>query len=137
MTTSPGSPPCRKIRYEDEQAARLCLLHIIQSRSPGVTQRERTVYQCPACGWWHLTSQPQHSTARRRRVRDRQREQVRSITELLTTHASTIMAAFGAAIEHAADPDQAEAYRLVAEAIQRHAAAFAAGQRGNDAGGRR
>lgn len=48
--------PCSKVGYPDEEAAAAALLHAWRHPSP--RRRERRYYECPACGYFHLTSQP-------------------------------------------------------------------------------
>ena len=46
----------KKVRYRDELAARMALA---KTRSPArrnSSRDEASVYRCPSCGGWHLTS---------------------------------------------------------------------------------
>jgi len=57
--------PCVKKTYMNKQAAKLRLSYVRALRR-GQSERgellpgkggERTIYRCPTCGYWHLTSQ--------------------------------------------------------------------------------
>lgn len=53
---------CRKAdhAYPTERDAQIALVEcIIQANLGNKRRRERAHYQCPRCGLWHLTSQPQ------------------------------------------------------------------------------
>lgn len=53
-----------KARYRDRIAALLALTSI-DNADPN--RRERRAYKCPLCRGWHLTSQKQRTTSRRRK----------------------------------------------------------------------
>jgi hypothetical protein len=49
-----------KLKYRDEQDARAALVGCIMRRQAGDRKRRETdVYECRACGRWHLTSMVQ------------------------------------------------------------------------------
>jgi hypothetical protein len=48
----PLSPPCRKTIYQTREEAEDMIKYIKETR---ITRPVRT-YQCPVCGFWHLTS---------------------------------------------------------------------------------
>lgn len=52
---------CRRTGKEQftRRQARAVLVGVVMARNRGnVTRRERRIYKCPLCGWWHLTSSP-------------------------------------------------------------------------------
>lgn len=55
MTTKTRCEATRKFQYVDEEQAIAAALR--RSRAAGPLR----VYRCPACGWWHLTSQPKRA----------------------------------------------------------------------------
>lgn len=50
---------CRKRTYFSELRAMIALIEVQKRRGTGKT--ERSVYRCPHCRNWHLTSQPQRA----------------------------------------------------------------------------
>jgi formate dehydrogenase maturation protein FdhE len=48
---------CRKRKFRDEIAARLALASTRRQRHTHGEKEEASVYHCPICGSWHMTSQ--------------------------------------------------------------------------------
>jgi len=49
---------CTKQRFRDELGAKMALARIGRKVEGGNTRRkERSIYRCPACRGWHMTSQ--------------------------------------------------------------------------------
>lgn len=50
---------CRKRTYYTELRAMIALIEVQKRRGTG--KSEQSVYRCPHCRNWHLTSQPQRA----------------------------------------------------------------------------
>ncbi|MGE5418678.1 MAG: hypothetical protein ACM3UT_00770 [Chloroflexota bacterium] len=48
----PIQPPCKKTIFQSQEEANDMIRHINETR---VTRNIRA-YECPVCGYWHLTS---------------------------------------------------------------------------------
>jgi hypothetical protein len=49
---NPLGLPCRKTMYNSREEAEDMIKHISETR----VSRKISVYKCPVCGFWHLTS---------------------------------------------------------------------------------
>jgi hypothetical protein len=49
---TPLSPQCRKTIYNSQEEAMEMIRYLNENR----TGKEIRTYQCPVCGFWHLTS---------------------------------------------------------------------------------
>jgi hypothetical protein len=54
-------PACPKVPYQSEDEALRALLSTWRSRDP--RRKEQRAYCCHVCQLWHLTSQPERTTA--------------------------------------------------------------------------
>lgn len=63
VRNSGACPRTGKARFRDRIAAQLALTGM-DNTDP--KRRERRTYRCPLCRGWHLTSQKQRTTPRRR-----------------------------------------------------------------------
>lgn len=56
MTKGAEPPDCGKRRYDTREDALETAAHRVGTR--GTRTRFLRIYQCPACGGWHLTKKP-------------------------------------------------------------------------------